>query len=97
MHDHTMHHDPDRQGPEQVPFWRTPRALLLGGFIAIAGFYLATQHTAHTLTALPFLVLLACPLMHFFMHHDHGGHQTHGSEDGSQARLISNDQANRRS
>ena len=31
----------------------------------------------HVLGVLPFLLLLACPLMHVFMHHGHGqsGHQ----------------------
>ena len=30
----------------------------------------------HALGALPYLLLLACPLMHLFMHHGHGGHHT---------------------
>jgi hypothetical protein len=25
------------------------------------------------------LLLLACPLMHIFMHHGHGGHGSHGA------------------
>jgi hypothetical protein len=29
------------------------------------------------LGVLPFLLLLACPLMHLFMHHGHGGHGRH--------------------
>ena len=35
------------------------------------------EHKAHlegVLYYLPYLLLLACPLMHLFMHHDHGGH-----------------------
>jgi len=28
---------------------------------------------SHFFGALPFLLLLACPLMHLFMHHGHGG------------------------
>jgi len=51
------------------------------GFLAIAGYFLFTEHRAHVLPYLPFLLLLACPLMHFFMHrghgHGHGGHE-HG-------------------
>lgn len=43
-------------------------------FLAIAIFYLITEHTAHLWGYLPFLLLLACPLLHFFMHSDHGGH-----------------------
>jgi hypothetical protein len=30
---------------------------------------------------LPFLVLLACPLMHFFMHGGHGGHRRSDGRD----------------
>ncbi|TJW42427.1 MAG: DUF2933 domain-containing protein, partial [Mesorhizobium sp.] len=41
-----------------------------------------SEHWAHTLGALPFLLLLACPLLHMFMH---GGHSSHGGH-GSHAR-----------
>jgi hypothetical protein len=44
------------------------------GFLAIAVFLLFTEHRAHVLGILPFLFLLACPLMHLFMHHGHGHH-----------------------
>lgn len=44
---------------------------MLIGFFAIAAFYLFSEHRAHTLGALPFLLLLACPLMHIFMHRGH--------------------------
>ena len=45
-----------------------------GVFAAIAFFYLWTAHQAHFLGALPYLLLLACPIMHLFMHHGHGSH-----------------------
>ena len=44
------------------------------GFVAIAGFFLLSEHRAHVLGILPYLLLAACPLMHLFMHHGHGGH-----------------------
>jgi len=44
------------------------------GFVLVAGFFLFTEHRAHVLGALPYLLLLACPLMHLFMHHGHGHH-----------------------
>ena len=47
------------------------------GFLAFAGLLLFTEHRAHVLGILPFLILLACPLMHMFMHHGHGDHGTH--------------------
>ena len=53
---------------------------ILVAFLAIAAFFLFTEHRAHLLGALPFLLLLACPLMHLFMHGGHGGHDTDRSE-----------------
>jgi hypothetical protein len=47
---------------------------VLAGFLAIALFFLLTQHRAHLFGALPYLLLLACPLMHLFHHHGHHGH-----------------------
>jgi len=46
----------------------------LGVFLAIALFFLWEEHRAHLLGALPWLLLLACPLMHMLMHRRHGGH-----------------------
>ncbi|SDY41024.1 DUF2933 domain-containing protein [Pseudomonas sp. NFIX28] len=42
------------------------------GFLAIGGYFLFTEHRAHVVPYLPYLLLLACPLMHFFMHRGHG-------------------------
>lgn len=47
------------------------------GFLAIAGYFLLTEHRAHVVPYLPFLLVLACPLMHLFMHRGHGGHGGH--------------------
>jgi Protein of unknown function (DUF2933) len=58
-----------------VPLWQTRGGVVLLGFLAIAAFYLLTEHTAHVFGALPCLLILACPLMHLFMHHSHSGHQ----------------------
>lgn len=70
--------------PRQRSGWcpsRTTLALL--AFVAIAGFFLLTEHTAHVFGALPFLLILACPLMHLFMHGGHGGHeQPHDEHHG---------------
>ena len=64
------------ESPPQ-PWWRTRSGLVLCGFLVVAGFYLITEHTAHLLGVLPYLLILACPLMHLFHHHGGGGH--HGS------------------
>lgn len=47
---------------------------ILIAFLAMAAFFLFTEHRAHLLGILPYLFLLACPLMHLFMHHGHGEH-----------------------
>jgi uncharacterized membrane protein len=57
------------------PWWRTRSGVVLLGFIAVAGFFLLTEHTAHVFGVLPYLLILACPLMHLF--HGHGGHGGH--------------------
>ncbi len=48
-------------------------------FVAIAAFFLFTEHRAHLFGVLPYLLLLACPLMHFFHHGGHG--RSHGNHD----------------
>ena len=51
-------------------------------FLAIVAFLVVTEHTAHALGALPYLLLLACPLLHFFHGGYHKGHRDH-DETGS--------------
>ena len=55
------------------PFWRSRYGLGLVVFGAIAAYFLLSEHRAHFLGVLP-LLLLACPLMHVFMHRGGGGH-----------------------
>ena len=57
--------------------WKKRANLALIGFMLIAGYFLLTEHRAHlagVVSYLPFLLLLACPLMHVFMHGSHGDH-----------------------
>ncbi len=56
-------------------------AVTLG--LAALGFYLLSNHTGHILLAVPYLVLLACPLMHLFGHH-HGYHGRGGNKEKPQ-------------
>jgi DUF2933 family protein len=58
----------------------TARAAFIG-FCVIAALFLIYEHTMHVLGVLPYLLLLACPLMHMFMHHGHG-HGGHGHDGG---------------
>ena len=43
-------------------------------FLGIAAFFLVTEHKVHLFGILPYLLLLACPLLHWLMHGGHGGH-----------------------
>ena len=43
------------------------------------------RHASGLLAFAPFLLFLACPLMHLFMHHDHGGeHHDHVQDRGDE-------------
>jgi len=44
------------------------------GFALVAGYFLFTEHRAHLFSVLPYLLLAACPLMHFFHHRGHRQH-----------------------
>lgn len=50
---------------------------VLVGFLLVAAYFLITEHRAHVLAFLPYALVLACPLMHVFMHKGHGGHHGH--------------------
>ena len=70
-----MQHDHQEQ-----PWWRSPTGIVCLGFLAVGGFFLLTEHTAHVFGVLPYLLILACPLMHLFMHHGHGGGHNHSGD-----------------
>lgn len=76
VHDHS-HSEVEKP---QVGFPASRVALVVIGFAVIAGALLFTEHRAHVLGALIWLPLLACPLMHVFMHHGHGGHGAHSQQ-----------------
>jgi hypothetical protein len=56
---------------------RTGIALLV--FLGIAAFFLLSEHRAHVLGFLPYLLVLACPLLHLFHHGGRGHH--HGRQE----------------
>lgn len=55
--------------------WRVRSGLAFAVLGGIALVFLLLEHHLHLLGALPYLLLLACPLMHLFHHGGHG----HGS------------------
>ena len=82
-HDHAHAAQPDPHSAP--PFWRSRYAIGLLVLGAVAAYFLLSEHRAHFFGALPFLLLLACPLMHMFMHGGHRGHGEHGGEHGDHA------------
>lgn len=67
-----MNHPFDEHG-SPPGFWRSRYAIGLVVIGGIGGYFLLTEHLAHMVGALPYLLLLACPLIHVFMHRGHGG------------------------
>lgn len=67
-------HERDESPPS---FWSSRYAIGLVVIGGVSAYFLLTEHLAHVLGALPYLLLLACPLMHVFMHGGHGGHGHH--------------------
>src|SRR3972149_4453655 len=73
----------DTERKSSLTTWlRSRTGLALLAFLAIAVFFLATEHTAHFFGVLPFLLLLLCPLLHLFMHGGHDGHGSHADHQG---------------
>ncbi|MBI3596442.1 MAG: DUF2933 domain-containing protein [Nitrospirae bacterium] len=62
--------------PSRNNWLRSRGGLVLLGFLAIAVFFLFTEHRAHLFGALPYL-LLACILLHLFGHGGHGEPKEH--------------------
>ena len=57
-------------------WWRRhPLPLLVFG--AVAAYFLWTEHRAHVMEALPWLLVLCCVVMHLFMHGGHGQGKSH--------------------
>jgi hypothetical protein len=56
---------------------------VLIGFLAIAAYFLLSEHRAHFIAYLPFVLLTACLLLHLI--HGHGGHGSHAEHAGHDA------------
>lgn len=67
-------------------FFSARTNIVLIAFLAIGGFYLIAEHRAHLLGWLPWLLLLAWPLLHVFMHGGHGGHAGSDPQNGDEGR-----------
>ena len=69
-HDHVV-----ERGDWRSRLVRTPLGWAITIAFAAFGAYLLATHSGHILSALPYFLLLLCPLMHLFGHGGHGhGH-----------------------
>ena len=75
-----MNHDDNE--PHVHSFWRRPAGMALATAALIAGFYLLREHWGHVMGFWPYLLLLACPLVHLMHGHGHGGHGRHPQATG---------------
>ena len=66
-------------------FFGSKVGLAICVLLAALGVYLLWTHTGHVFSALPYLILLACPLMHVFGHR-HGGNKHQHHEEGRAAK-----------
>ena len=77
-------------------FWVTPKGMAALALIGAVTYFLLMEHRTHFFTYLPFLILLLCPVMHLFLHgnHGHGGHE--GGEEAHHHSDSSEEDAYRR-
>lgn len=68
---------PSNNESDEPSFWRRSAGMALATVALIAGFYLLREHWGHVLGYWPYLLLLACPLMHLMHGHGHRGHGGH--------------------
>jgi len=74
----------DRKPDSGPTNWlRSQSGLALLGFLTVAAIFLWTEHRAHLLGILPYVLLLLCPLLHFLHggHGGRGGHHERGNGD----------------
>ena len=74
---HTPEHVTEPRTDWRTRIIGTPFGWALTLLLAALGIYLFATHAGHVFGALPYLILLMCPLMHFFGHGRHG----HGESD----------------
>jgi hypothetical protein len=72
MNHPASHHDASPSG--HWNYWGAVAVLMM-----VAAFFLWTEHRAHMLGVLPYLIFLLCPLIHLFMHRGHSRGGRHES------------------
>jgi hypothetical protein len=76
-----MPSSPQSASPDSGGKWGFRSRLAFAVLGGIALVFLLLEHRIHFLGALPYLLLLACPLMHLFHHGGHGHGAGHGHHE----------------
>lgn len=63
-------------------WWQSRSNIAFAVFLAMGGYFLWTEHSAHITEFLPWILVLGCLGMHLFMHRSHG----HGSQRNDHSR-----------
>ncbi|MEX2131571.1 MAG: DUF2933 domain-containing protein [Pseudohongiellaceae bacterium] len=59
-------------------FWMTDKGFIALLFIGAVTYFLFMEHRQHVYQWLPYVIIGLCPLMHIFMHRNHGSHSEPG-------------------
>jgi DUF2933 family protein len=79
----TLQHQHEERAPHEsgLKDWLASRTgIATCVAVSVLAFLIATGHSAHLMGMLPYLLLLACPLMHVFLHGGRGHHHHHREE-----------------
>jgi NADH:ubiquinone oxidoreductase subunit B-like Fe-S oxidoreductase len=74
-----MNHPVNESHANGAPSRRRPATIAMLMVVLIVAFYLLREHWGHVSGLWPYLLLMACPLMHMF--HGHGGHGDHARHE----------------
>jgi hypothetical protein len=75
MNPETTHHHPE-------PWYRSREGVVIAMIAVVVLFFVIREHWEHLTGRWVYLLLLLCPLMHFFGHGGHGGHGKTGVSNG---------------
>lgn len=73
-----MSHNKDHKPTGFVKWFLSWNGIALTVILAMVSYWLLTAHLEHLAVALPYLILIACPLLHIFGHR----HGDRSSKDG---------------
>ena len=82
-------HEVRKTGDDLMPN-RRPWLIAVAMLALIVGFYLLREHWDHVAGSWPYLLLLACPVMHLMHGHGGHGHHVHREEPRADTRSSSN-------